>query len=158
VVLPRIGEVYFPVEEGVDVILLTLRFDRERKKIDDPSLNTLIDFGYGGTTLKNSTGATGVIANVPEMIRQTGATTLAQLIDGQLPGVSLSGGGAIRGGRGGAPLIFLDGIPSSLEQVENGFFYQLATIVVDKNGAAYGHQGANGAIHFYTQKHFTTQE
>lgn len=140
VLLPQIGEVLVPVKEGVDVILLTLKSSRDESAIN-PGMNTIVDLGYGGTKLKNSTAAATVISDVQQAIRETGATTVGQLFDQK----------GVTRGRGG--LVFLDGLPSSIDEVENGFFYQIETIIVDKIGASYGFRGSNGAIQFFTKRY-----
>lgn len=165
------------VPEGGRLMFSYIGFTPEKKKIDKAGrhdivmsedsqlLNEVVVIGYGTMDKKELTSA---ISHVSEKDFLTiSSSDPAMLIQGKVPGVSISNTGAadpnnqasiqIRGvasrSAGLSPLIVIDGVPGgSLANVNPN---DIASFDVLKDGAAsaiYGTQGSNGVILVTTKK------
>lgn len=123
-----------------------------------------VDVGYGAQAQRDVTGSVTKV-NI-EDAKHTTATSMADLLDGRVPGLEvtrLSGGRLsvrIRGDRSinssGEPLFVVDGIPMSNEGVVPDLDprdVQSISVLKDAGSlAAYGSRGANGVILISTKK------
>lgn len=171
------GNYEIDVPEGGRLMFSYIGFTPEKKKIDKDGridivmsedsqlLNEVVVIGYGTMDKKELTSA---ISHVSEKDFLTiSSSDPAMLIQGKVPGVSISNTGAadpnnqasiqIRGvasrSAGLSPLIVIDGVPGgSLANVNPN---DIASFDVLKDGAAsaiYGTQGSNGVILVTTKK------
>lgn len=171
------GNYEIDVPEGGRLMFSYIGFTPEEKKIDKDGridivmsedsqlLNEVVVIGYGTMDKKELTSA---ISHVSEKDFLTiSSSDPAMLIQGKVPGVSISNTGAadpnnqasiqIRGvasrSAGLSPLIVIDGVPGgSLANVNPN---DIASFDVLKDGAAsaiYGTQGSNGVILVTTKK------
>lgn len=171
------GNYEIDVPEGDRLMFSYIGFTPEKKKIDKDGridivmsedsqlLNEVVVIGYGTMDKKELTSA---ISHVSEKDFLTiSSSDPAMLIQGKVPGVSISNTGAadpnnqasiqIRGvasrSAGLSPLIVIDGVPGgSLANVNPN---DIASFDVLKDGAAsaiYGTQGSNGVILVTTKK------
>ena len=171
------GNYEIDVPEGSRLMFSYIGFTPEKKKIDKDGridivmsedsqlLNEVVVIGYGTMDKKELTSA---ISHVSEKDFLTiSSSDPAMLIQGKVPGVSISNTGAadpnnqasiqIRGvasrSAGLSPLIVIDGVPGgSLANVNPN---DIASFDVLKDGAAsaiYGTQGSNGVILVTTKK------
>lgn len=171
------GNYGIDVPEGGRLMFSYIGFTPEKKKIDKAGrlditmledsqlLNEVVVIGYGTMDKKELTSA---ISHVSEKDFLTiSSSDPAMLIQGKVPGVSISNTGAadpnnqasiqIRGvasrSAGLSPLIVIDGVPGgSLANVNPN---DIASFDVLKDGAAsaiYGTQGSNGVILVTTKK------
>ena len=171
------GNYEIDVPEGGRLMFSYIGFIPEKKKIDKDGridivmsedsqlLNEVVVIGYGTMDKKELTSA---ISHVSEKDFLTiSSSDPAMLIQGKVPGVSISNTGAadpnnqasiqIRGvasrSAGLSPLIVIDGVPGgSLANVNPN---DIASFDVLKDGAAsaiYGTQGSNGVILVTTKK------
>lgn len=171
------GNYEIVVPEGGLLMFSYIGFTPEKKKIDKAGrlditmsedsqlLNEVVVIGYGTMDKKELTSA---ISHVSEKDFLTiSSSDPAMLIQGKVPGVSISNTGAadpnnqasiqIRGvasrSAGLSPLIVIDGVPGgSLANVNPN---DIASFDVLKDGAAsaiYGTQGSNGVILVTTKK------
>lgn len=171
------GNYEIDVPKGSRLMFSYIGFTPEKKKIDKDGridivmsedsqlLNEVVVIGYGTMDKKELTSA---ISHVSEKDFLTiSSSDPAMLIQGKVPGVSISNTGAadpnnqasiqIRGvasrSAGLSPLIVIDGVPGgSLANVNPN---DIASFDVLKDGAAsaiYGTQGSNGVILVTTKK------
>lgn len=171
------GNYEIDAPEGGRLMFSYIGFTPEKKKIDKDGridivmsedsqlLNEVVVIGYGTMDKKELTSA---ISHVSEKDFLTiSSSDPAMLIQGKVPGVSISNTGAadpnnqasiqIRGvasrSAGLSPLIVIDGVPGgSLANVNPN---DIASFDVLKDGAAsaiYGTQGSNGVILVTTKK------
>lgn len=171
------GNYEIDVPEGGRLMFSYIGFTPEKKKVDKGGridiamsentqmLNEVVVIGYGTMDKKELTSA---ISHVSEKDFLTiSSSDPAMLIQGKVPGVSISNTGAadpnnqasiqIRGvasrSAGLSPLIVIDGVPGgSLANVNPN---DIASFDVLKDGAAsaiYGTQGSNGVILVTTKK------
>jgi len=152
--LPRYGEATLPVA-GLDSIVVTLRNTRQYTYHTD---DRQITDGYTVTRERDRTQA-GSLLDVPALLRTTHATSLAELLQGRVAGLSIQRsptGGAvsanIRGQRSflasNEPLVVVDGVAigelSTVDQMID--IRTIKSIDVLKEGSMYGSRGANGVI------------
>lgn len=171
------GNYEIDVSEGARLMFSYIGFTPEKKKVekagrldivmseDSQLLNEVVVIGYGTMDKKELTSA---ISHVSEKDFLTiSSSDPVMLIQGKVPGVSISNTGAadpnnqasiqIRGvasrSAGLSPLIVIDGVPGgSLANVNPN---DIASFDVLKDGAAsaiYGTQGSNGVILVTTKK------
>lgn len=134
---------------------------------DTQTLSEVVVVGYGSMDKKELTSA--VVSVKSKDFLQGAANNAMQMIDGKVPGVTLSGYGAsdpsrdpmsslqVRGAgsldAGNGPLIVIDGMPGGdLRNVAN---QDIESITVLKDGSAaaiYGSRAANGVVIVQTKK------
>lgn len=102
---------------------------------------------------RSNTDHPSAILDVPAILQNNPFTTLTQLLQGRVAGLSIHDGKAnIRGINSftspSTPLIVLDGSPiGALEEAENMVdIYNISTIEILKDGSGWGLRGANGVI------------
>ncbi|MBV9879065.1 MAG: TonB-dependent receptor plug domain-containing protein [Gemmatirosa sp.] len=124
-----------------------------------------IQVGYGTQAKRNVTGS---ISNVDgDVVRQATVTTLADMLDGHVPGIQvtrLGNGGVsvrVRGEHSlmadGEPLYVVDGVPMSggtgvLPDLDPRDVKSIQVLKDAGSLAAYGSRGANGVILINTRK------
>jgi hypothetical protein len=144
VYLPEIGETHVPCL-GTDSIQVMVRSKKRFRIQDREKLANL------------RANASNTIDNVPEFLKRHPARNLAELLNGQIPGLFISTGprgltANIRGinsiNSGTEPLIVIDGMTYDSFAVVNSFLdvYSIQSIQVQKDGGLYGVRGANGVI------------
>ena len=144
VFLPYIGEAHIPCE-GTDSIQITVR-SKKRYRVQDRKEIVSLRANQSNT-----------IDNVPELLKKRPARNLAELLQGQIPGLFISLGPSgmtanIRGINsilsGTEPLIVIDGMAYDSFSVVNSFLdvNNIQSIQVQKDGGLYGVRGANGVI------------
>ena len=144
VFLPNIGESHIPCE-GTDSVQITIR-SKKRIRIQDRKELVSLHANPSNT-----------IDNVPELLKKRSARNLAELLQGQIPGLFISLGPSgmtanIRGinsiNSGTEPLIVVDGMAYDSFAVVNSFLdvNTIQSIQVQKDGGLYGIRGANGVI------------
>jgi len=142
--LPGIGETHVPCL-GTDSIQVMVRSQKRFRIQDRKELANL------------RSNASNTIDNVPELLKRHPARNLAELLNGQIPGLYISTGprgmtANIRGinsiNSSTEPLIVIDGMSYDSFAVVNSFLdvYSIKSIQVQKDGALYGVRGANGVI------------
>jgi len=142
--LPNIGETHVPCM-GTDSIQIMVR-SKKRFRIQDREELAHIRANTSNT-----------IDNVPEFLKRHPARNLAELLNGQIPGLFISTGprgmtANIRGinsiNSSTEPLIVIDGMAYDSFAVVNSFLdvHSIQSIQVQKDGALYGVRGANGVI------------
>lgn len=155
VMLPRYGSTTIPVN-GMDSIVIVLRSAR-RYSYHDQGGDKIINVGYGGITERTRTTPTSTL-NVQEIVQNTGANSLYDVLVGRVSGLTLSRGvdGVVRANirginsimAGTEPLVVLDGAPfGTLNDANNAINVRdVKTVDVLKEGSMYGSRGANGVI------------
>ena len=144
VFLPNIGETHIPCA-GLDSVQITVRSKTKYHVQDRKELTNL------------KTNPSNTIANVPEMLKTRPARSLAELLNGQIPGprITMGSTGLTANIRGintitgnTEPLIVIDGMTYESFSEVNGFLdvHSIQSIQVQKDGGMYGMRGANGVI------------
>ncbi len=144
VFLPHIGEAYIPCK-GTDSIQIAIR-SKKRFRVQDRKEMVSLHESRSNT-----------ISDVPELLRKRPARDLAELLQGQIPGlfISLGPDGMTANIRGVSsilsrtePLIVIDGMAYDSFSVVNSFLdvNNIQSIQVQKDGGLYGVRGANGVI------------
>jgi TonB-dependent starch-binding outer membrane protein SusC len=133
-----------------------------------PDLKTLeevVVVGYGTTEKKDLTSAVSTVSN--KQLLQGAFNSPLQMIDGKVPGVTISNPAAgdpnrqsdiqVRGAAsissGNGPLVIIDGMPGG--DLRNVAQQDIESITVLKDGAAaaiYGSRGANGVVLVTTKR------
>lgn len=152
--LPRYGEATLPVA-GLDSIVVTLRNTRQYTYYTG---DAEITDGYTVGRESDRTQA-GSLLDVQELLRTTHATSLAELLQGRVAGLSVqrsaTGGEVsanIRGQRSflgsNEPLVVVDGVAVGELSAANQMIdvRMIKSIDVVKEGSMYGSRGANGVI------------
>jgi TonB-dependent SusC/RagA subfamily outer membrane receptor len=116
-----------------------------------------VDVGYGNTARRDVTGSIGTVSG--DVVRQTTATSMADMLEGRVPGLEVRRNGSnisvrIRGDRSfhaeGDPLFVVDGIPvagtSFLVDMDPREVKRIEVLKDAGSLAAYGSRGANGVI------------
>jgi TonB-linked SusC/RagA family outer membrane protein len=121
------------------------------------NLNEVVVIGYGTTKRKDLTGAVASVSG--KTISSIPVTNVAQAMQGQLAGVSVisqdgrpdadvyikvRGGGSIS--QSNQPLILIDGVPGSLNQIPPDQVKSIDVLKDASSTAIYGARGANGVI------------
>ncbi|WP_127845735.1 SusC/RagA family TonB-linked outer membrane protein [Psychroflexus aestuariivivens] len=155
-----------------------VKFSGENTKIDikmvedAKALEEVVVVGYGDQTVKSVTGS--VVAVTEKDFTKGNIITSESLIQGRVPGVSITKGGGPGSGseiriRGGAsfnannsPLIVLDGLPlnnttpagtrSILSSINPSDIESFSILKDASASAIYGNRGANGVIIINTKK------
>jgi len=149
--LPKYGETIIPVT-GMDSIVVQLRSARLYSYVNNEGKNVLIN-------KPNKTEPTMVL-DVQALLEQHPYSSVAELLQGQVPGLNVSSGGnragagesmSIRGpnsfSNSGPPLIVIDGSPMSNMSINDISVYDIKTIEVQKGGSSeWGIRSANGVI------------
>ncbi len=140
---------------------------------DNQNLNEVVVIGYGAVQKKDLTGSVSTVS--AKDFQKGTVTTPDQLIQGKVPGVSITPNGGQPGGsaqiriRGGAslnasndPLIVIDGVPFSGNSIGNAPSplslinpndIETFTVLKDANATAiYGSRASNGVILITTKK------
>lgn len=150
-----------------DIVAKTGAPIKVRMVEDTQNLSEVVVVGYGSMDKKELTSA--VVSVKSKDFLQGAANNAMQMIDGKVPGVTLSGYGAsdpsrdpmsslqVRGAgsldAGNGPLIVIDGMPGGdLRNVAN---QDIESITVLKDGSAaaiYGSRAANGVVIVQTKK------
>ena len=143
---------------GRSEIDVTLREDIE-------ALSEVIVVGYGAANVANLTGSVSAIEQ--EAIEEIPVTQPSQALAGQASGVSVrqtsgapgQGGATIRirgygtfSRAGNEPLVIVDGIPSSLDNVHPNDIASISVLKDAASAAIYGSRAANGVILVETKK------
>jgi hypothetical protein len=158
--LPRYGETTLAVA-GMDSIVVTVKNTREFVYYTGDEETT---DGYTVIKERDRTQA-GSTIDVQELLRTTHATSLSELLQGRVAGLSISrsstGGettASIRGQRtitgSNEPLVVVDGmVMGTLSEVDLMIdLRNIKTVDVVKEGAMYGSRGANGVIVITTMR------
>ena len=116
-----------------------------------------VDVGYGQTARRDVTGSIGTVSG--DVVRQTTVTSMADMLEGRVPGLEVRRNGSnisirIRGDRSfhadGEPLFVVDGIPvvgtSFLTDMDPREVKRIEVLKDAGSLAAYGSRGANGVI------------
>jgi TonB-linked SusC/RagA family outer membrane protein len=123
----------------------------------DNSLNEVVVIGYGTVKKRDLTGAVSSISG--KNIAATPVTNIAQAMQGKLAGVNIvsqdgrpnadisirvRGGGSIS--QSNQPLILIDGIPGSLNDIPADMVKSIDVLKDASSTAIYGARGANGVV------------
>jgi TonB-dependent SusC/RagA subfamily outer membrane receptor len=116
-----------------------------------------VDVGYGNAARRDVTGSIGTVSG--DVVRQTTATSMADMLEGHVPGLEVRRNGSnitvrVRGDRSfhaeGDPLFVVDGIPvvgtSFLTDLDPREVKRIEVLKDAGSLAAYGSRGANGVI------------
>jgi TonB-dependent SusC/RagA subfamily outer membrane receptor len=116
-----------------------------------------VNVGYGNAARRDVTGSIGTVSG--DVTRQTTATSMADMLEGRVPGLEVRRSGnsvsvRIRGDRSihadGDPLFVVDGIPvvgtSFLTDMDPRDVKSVEVLKDAGSLAAYGSRGANGVI------------
>lgn len=148
------------VVEEDEVTTLDIRLEPEAMGLEE-----LIVVGYGAANVANLTGSVSAIEQ--EAIQEIPVTQPSQALAGQASGVSVrqtsgapgQGGATIRirgygtfSRAGNAPLVIVDGIPSSLDNVQPNDIASISVLKDAASAAIYGSRAANGVILVETKK------
>jgi len=148
--LPRYGETIIPVA-GMDSIVVQLRSARLYSYVDNEGKSVIIN-------RPNKTESNTVL-DVQALLEQHPYGSVGELLQGQVPGLNVSSAGSRAGAnesisiRGQntllgstAPLVVIDGSPTSIP-IGDINVYDIKTIEVQKGGdSQWGVRGANGVI------------
>ncbi|HSC39869.1 MAG TPA: SusC/RagA family TonB-linked outer membrane protein, partial [Chitinophagaceae bacterium] len=122
-------------------------------------LNDVVVVGYGTQKKANLTGAVVTVSGAD--LTKRIATNPSQLLQGKLPGLSLTQGSGeagneglvlrVRGqgtysGAGTDPLVIVDGLPGSLDNLDPQNIESVTLLKDASSAAIYGTRGANGVI------------
>jgi TonB-linked SusC/RagA family outer membrane protein len=123
------------------------------------NMNEVVVVGYGTQKKVNLTGAIATVGG--NDLNKRIATNPTQLLQGKLPGLSLTQGSGeagnennvlrVRGlgtysGAGNEPLVIVDGIPGSLSALDPANIASVTLLKDAASAAIYGTRGANGVI------------
>jgi len=169
------GNFSLVVDKGVTLIVSSIGYDNAevvagteeltiRLRPNDRTLSEVVVVGYGVQKKANLTGAVTQLKSADLLKRQVGTTS--NLLQGLAPGVSVFQGSGKPGadspairirGIGSifssqAPLILIDGIVSSLDNVDANAIESITVLKDAASTAIYGSRAANGVVLVRTKR------
>ena len=132
---------------------------------DTTGLDEVVVVGYGVQKKVNLTGAVQTIGD--EKLQNRPVANVSQALTGQMAGVTIiqrsgepgSDGGAIRirgegtfSGAGVEPLVLVDGLPSTMSDVDPNDIENISVLKDAASASIYGSRAANGVILITTKK------
>ena len=125
-------------------------------------LDDVVVIGYGSTKKSDLTAAVSSVKG--DAIRATATTSLADALQGKVPGMDVLSSREdgdnreihIRGVRslnaGNAPLVIIDGVPGSFDVINTSDIASIEVLKDASSAAIYGSRGANGVIIVTTRR------
>jgi TonB-linked SusC/RagA family outer membrane protein len=169
------GNFSLAVDQGATLIVSSIGYDNNevvassenltiRLKPNNRTLNEVVVVGYGVQKKANLTGAVTQLKSADLLKRQVGTTS--NLLQGLAPGVSVFQGSGKPGadsptirirGTGSifssqAPLILVDGVVSSLDNLDANAIESITVLKDAASTAIYGSRAANGVVLVKTKR------
>lgn len=131
-------------------------------KEDALNLDEVVVVGYG--TQRKGNIATSVTTIKAESLQNRPVQTMGEALQGQVPGLSVSGKGApgqspslqLRGysslNGGGSPLVLVDGVPADFNYLNPEDIESINVLKDAASAAIYGSRGANGVLLITTKR------